>query len=67
MAGAVDTPAEHARLERELAEAQSQVERLEKLLASEFVRKAPAQVVAKEREKLTGFRETADKIKAQLQ
>ncbi|HZM20087.1 MAG TPA: class I tRNA ligase family protein, partial [Anaerolineales bacterium] len=55
------------RLEKELKEAQSHIERLEKLLAGDFANKAPAQLVQKEREKLEGYKETADKIKAQLQ
>jgi valyl-tRNA synthetase len=66
LAGMVDSKEESARLKRELAEIQSQIERLEKLLASDFANKAPAPVVAKEREKLAAFRETAEKIRAQL-
>ncbi len=66
MAGAVDPAAERQRLEKELAEAGSQIKRLEKLLESDFAGKAPPQVVAKEREKLAGFRQTADKIREQL-
>jgi valyl-tRNA synthetase len=49
-----------------LAEAQSQIERLEKLLASPFAEKAPPDVVQKERDKLTGFKETAIKLKDQI-
>jgi valyl-tRNA synthetase len=55
-----------ARLEKELKEAESHIERLEKLLAGDFAKKAPAHLVAKEREKLTAYKETAEKIKAQL-
>ncbi len=55
-----------ARLEKELKEAQSHIERLEKLLAGDFASKAPAQLVAKERDKLSAYKETAEKIKAQL-
>ena len=54
------------RLERELKEAESHIQRLEKLLAGDFANKAPAHLVAKEREKLAGYQETAEKIKAQL-
>jgi valyl-tRNA synthetase len=36
------------------------------LLASDFAKKAPAQVVQKEREKLAAYKETAEKLKAQL-
>jgi len=66
LAGMVDLEQERARLEKELAEAESHIKRLEKLLASGFVEKAPEAVIAKEREKLTAFKETAVKIKAQL-
>jgi valyl-tRNA synthetase len=66
LSGMVDLDAEHARLSRELAEAESQIERLEKLLSSDFASRAPAPVVAKEREKLAAVKETAEKIKAQL-
>jgi valyl-tRNA synthetase len=66
LAGMVDLANEKARLEKELKEAESHIQRLEKLLSSDFANKAPAQVVAKEREKLAGYKETAEKIKAQL-
>jgi valyl-tRNA synthetase len=62
----VDPAEERARLNKELAEAESQITRLEKLLASDFAKKAPETVVAKEREKLTAYKETAEKIRAQL-
>jgi valyl-tRNA synthetase len=66
LAGMVDESAERERLARELAEAESQIARLEKLLSSDFANKAPAAVVAKEREKLAAFKETAEKLKGQL-
>ena len=66
MAELVDPAEERARLEKELAEAESQIARLEKLLAGEFTEKAPKAVVAKEREKLAVYKETANKIKVQL-
>ncbi len=66
LAGMIDLEQERARLEKELAEAESHIARLEKLLASDFARKAPEAVVAKEREKLAAYRETGEKIKAQL-
>jgi len=40
--------------------------RLEKSLSSDFANKAPAALVAKEREKLDGYKDTAEKIKSQL-
>jgi len=66
LAGMVDLEQEHARLEKELSEAESQIARLEKLLGSDFAKKAPEAVVTKEREKLVAFKETAEKIKAQI-
>jgi valyl-tRNA synthetase len=66
LAGMVDLADEKARLEKELKETESHIERLEKLLASDFANKAPTQVVGKEREKLASYKETAEKIKAQL-
>jgi valyl-tRNA synthetase len=66
LAGMVDFASDKARLEKELKEAESHIERLEKLLASDFANKAPAALVQKEREKLAGYKDTAEKIKAQL-
>ena len=66
LAGMVDESAERERLARELAETESHIARLEKLLTSDFANKAPAAVVQKEREKLAGFKETAEKLKGQL-
>jgi valyl-tRNA synthetase len=57
---------DRTRLEKELKEAESHIARLEKLLAGDFANKAPAHLVVKEREKLAGYQETAEKIKAQL-
>ncbi len=67
LAGLVDPAEERARLEKELAEAEAQIARLERLLAGPFAEKAPPPVVQKEREKLAAFRETAEKIRGQLQ
>ena len=66
LAGLVDLAKEKTRLEKELKEAASHIERLEKLLAGDFANKAPAALVQKERDKLTAYKETAEKIKAQL-
>ena len=66
LAGMVDLAEEKVRLEKELKEAESHIQRLEKLLAGDFANKAPAHLVAKEREKLASYQETAEKIKAQL-
>jgi valyl-tRNA synthetase len=54
------------KLQRELKEADSQIQRLEKLLASDFSKKAPAQVVENERKKLETYRQTVAKIKKQI-
>ena len=66
LSGMVDLDEEHTRLQKELAETQVQIARLEKLLASDFANKAPAAVVQKEREKLAVYQETSEKLKAQL-
>jgi len=66
LAGMVDLAGERTRLEKELKEAESHIERLEKLLAGDFANKAPAALVQKERDKLTAYKETTEKIKSQL-
>jgi valyl-tRNA synthetase len=66
LADMVDIEDERSRLEKELAEAESQIERLEKLLNSPFAEKAPEAVVQKEREKLVGYKDTAEKLRIQL-
>jgi valyl-tRNA synthetase len=66
LAGMVDLANDKPRLEKELKEAQSHIERLEKLLSSDFASKAPAALVQKEREKLNGYKDTAEKLKMQL-
>jgi valyl-tRNA synthetase len=60
-------PAEQkARLEKEQAETESQVLRLENLLNGPFAEKAPTTVVEKERQKLRDYKDTLEKIKSQL-
>ncbi len=66
LAGMVDLAEEKARLEKDLKEAESHIERLEKLLGSDFANKAPEAVVQKERDKLAAYKDTAEKLKAQL-
>ena len=66
LAGMLDVTNDKPRLEKELKEAQSHIERLEKLLSSDFANKAPAVLVAKEAEKLAAYKNTAEKIIAQL-
>ena len=67
LAGMVDTSEERSRLEKDLADTDGQIERLEKLLGSSFAEKAPAAVVEKERQKLATYRETATRLKEQIE
>jgi valyl-tRNA synthetase len=55
--GLFDVQSELRRTEQELADAAKQLQRLEGLLGSEFVRKAPPETVERERERLTEQRE----------
>jgi valyl-tRNA synthetase len=66
LSGMLDLDEERSRLDKELTGIQVQIDRLEKLLGSDFADKAPAAVVQKERERLAAFQETAGKLKAQL-
>lgn len=66
LAGMVDLASEKTRLEKELKEAGSHIQRLENLLNGDFAQKAPPALVQKERDKLNAYKETAEKIKAQL-
>jgi valyl-tRNA synthetase len=66
LAGLVDPHEERARLEKDLAETEAVMQRLEALLSGPFSEKAPAAVVQKERERLAASKETAEKLRAQL-
>ena len=66
LAGMVDLASEKTRLEKELKEAESHIQRLENLLNSDFAQKAPPVLVQKERDKLAAYNDTAEKIKVQL-
>ena len=66
IAAEADSDQDIERLKKELAEAESQIARLEKLLASAFAQKAPPNVVEAEREKLAGYKSSADKLRNQL-
>src|SRR5258706_2011774 len=66
LAGMVDLANEKTRLEKELKEAESHIQRLENLLGGDFANKAPAALVQKERDKLAGYKDTSDKNMAQL-
>ena len=65
--GLVDTTEERERITKALGEAESQATRLEKLLSSSFAERAPAEIVLKEKEKLTDYLETVAKLKNQLE
>ena len=62
----VDAEAERNRLQKELADIEAQITRLETLLGSSFAEKAPAAVVEKERQRLAAAQETAAKLRDQL-
>ncbi|NHI01213.1 Valine--tRNA ligase [Oceanimonas sp. MB9] len=66
MAGLIDKDAELARLQKELGKVQGEIKRLEgKLNNQGFVAKAPADVVAKEQEKLADYQATLAKLQQQ--
>lgn len=66
LSGLINKAAELERLSKELSEVRSQIECLEKLLKSPFAEKAPVDVVTRELEKLSNYKETAAKIEEQL-
>ena len=61
-----DIEAERSRLTKELEVVEVQIKRLEDLLAGPFSKRAPDDVVQKERMKLSSLKETATKIAGQL-
>ncbi|MCX8086665.1 MAG: valine--tRNA ligase [Rhodocyclaceae bacterium] len=64
----IDRAAERARLGKEIARLEGEIAKAEKKLATpSFVERAPAAVVAQERERLSGFTATLDKLRAQLE
>jgi len=66
-AGMVDLSAERQRLEKEINFAREQVARLEhRLKDSDFVSKAPAVVVAKERDKLQDWKDKLHRLEQEL-
>jgi valyl-tRNA synthetase len=66
-AGLFDVEAERARLQRELADTQAQIARLEQLLAKPgFAEKAPPHLVEAERDKLEKSRSRLQAIEEQL-
>ncbi len=63
----VDVAAERERLHKEIARLESEIAKASSKLANAgFVERAPANVVAQEKERLSGFTGTLEKIRAQL-
>jgi valyl-tRNA synthetase len=68
MAGLINKEEESARLNREIAKLNKEAERMEsKLQNPSFVDKAPADVVAKERDRLADLQSTRSKLAEQLE
>jgi len=65
-AGTVDRHAESLRLQKELSDAEAQIDRLRKLLESEFATRAPAPVVDKERAKLAELEQARARLAEQI-
>jgi valyl-tRNA synthetase len=66
LSGLVDLEEEKTRLSKELIETENQIKRLENLLSGDFAKKAPGEVVAKEKNKLSTYQETALMLNEQL-
>jgi valyl-tRNA synthetase len=66
LAGMVDLAEERARLKRELAELEEQIERSEGLLAGPFAERAPKHIVQRERDKLAELEATRETMRQQL-
>jgi valyl-tRNA synthetase len=64
--GAGNAADERARLEKELAELETQVARLEALLNGSFAGRAPAEVVERERAKLAEYHATRASLQGRL-
>jgi valyl-tRNA synthetase len=65
LAGMLDIEAEIERITNEMDNVQSEITRLEELLKSEFSKRAPAEIVAKEEDKLESFKETYARLVGQ--
>ena len=67
LAQMIDLAAERERLGKEQQDVNAQIERITKLLGSDFANKAPVNVVQKERDKLTDFQARAEKLREQIE
>jgi valyl-tRNA synthetase len=66
LAGMIDVAKEQSRLTNEIAKVSADISRAENLLAGEFSRRAPADVIQKTRTQLEANRERAARLNAQL-
>jgi valyl-tRNA synthetase len=66
LAGMIDLDKEKKRLELELKDIEGQIKRLTNLLASDFAKKAPTDIVQKEKQKLNGFVASREEITERL-
>ncbi|MFZ0219442.1 MAG: valine--tRNA ligase [Candidatus Aquirickettsiella sp.] len=67
MEGLIDTEAEIQRLKKEIIKIEKEIERAESKLANvAFITKAPPEIIAQERQRLTDFTATSTKLQNQL-